>query len=100
MGTLDLVSHSKKLLRYKMSLKLFLLSFVLCAVQSKWVMVETEDDKVYAEPRNVYEEPAKVYEEPEKVYEEPAKVYEEPEQVYTRRQRRTRGRRQDYESPK
>merc|ERR1712055_722609 len=60
MGTLDLVSQSKKLLRHKMSLKLFLLSFLLCAVQSKWLMVETMDGK---EPGKVYEEPANVYEE-------------------------------------
>merc|ERR1712212_1243221 len=74
MGTLDLVSLSKKLPRHKMSLKLFLLSFLLCAVQSKWLMVETMDGK---EPGKVYEEPSKVYEEPGNIYEEPSKVYEE-----------------------
>jgi len=54
MGILDLVSQSKKLLRHRMSLKLFLISFLLWAVQSKWLLVETEDDKVYEEPRKVY----------------------------------------------
>merc|ERR1712112_227291 len=50
MGTLDRVSQSKKLLRHKMSLKLFLLSFLLCAVQSKWYVAETKQDNVIEEP--------------------------------------------------
>jgi len=37
------VSQSKKLLRHKMSLKLFLLSFLLYAVHSKHYLIETEN---------------------------------------------------------
>merc|ERR1712055_521351 len=52
MGTLDQVSQSKKQLSHKMSLKLFLLSFLLCDVQSKSKMyvIETGQDKVNKEP--------------------------------------------------